>query len=383
MPVDQAYREDLINALQSYKNILKQISNGRKENIAQLKDAISKAHLSCLLHFNCSSILEDTNWYTGLGWIWPTGNSQLRDSLKSYINNQIAQDYDAKKGGNLNLQRHKEVLLKIIHDYEEAHISMSKERKKDFYDLQVIIQDLVHESNSDLKKALELRMDKMHTGWLFIQTGHSRLKNIIQKVNERNVPSPSNKIGSKPFWSIFSAFNSENHYDPSNEPLFQTALNALNQGTPLNKIVSSIPTQLLKTKMVETSLLHEAVRLKRVGSVSWLLEQGARVDCYDTYLNTPLHLAASYNLLQIAESLVAINCSVILNENKDGETPLDIAENLKFISLYKFLKTSIENAPSENIRQAYQRKYLVCEESQSDKINLQPMSLSQRSNTHH
>jgi ankyrin repeat protein len=71
--------------------------------------------------------------------------------------------------------------------------------------------------------------------------------------------------------------------------------------------------------------LIEAIIRKNIKGVRELLEEGINPNsCEDRARVTPLHFAAQNNALKIAKLLIAAGADIVA-ENKEGDTPLDIA----------------------------------------------------------
>lgn len=85
------------------------------------------------------------------------------------------------------------------------------------------------------------------------------------------------------------------------------------------------------------SILHKAVMMKDVAGVELLLRNSADPNQVGDMGYTPLHQAAFYNTLQIAEILIHFG-AVVDAKNDLGETPSDLAKEHKPQILYKFLK---------------------------------------------
>ena len=107
----------------------------------------------------------------------------------------------------------------------------------------------------------------------------------------------------------------------------------LNTGGPfLLDELSKYPDQIrpiIKTKdTTGNTLLMEAVKLKYLPVVKFLLEHGANIDATDNDGNTILHLAVKVPSLALIELLLLPQYKAdIFAKNKNGETSLDLAKN--------------------------------------------------------
>lgn len=84
------------------------------------------------------------------------------------------------------------------------------------------------------------------------------------------------------------------------------------------------------------SILHKAVMMKDVNGIKTLLNHSANPNHVGNMGDTPLHQAAFYNNLEIAEILIKSGAAVDIT-NEFGETPADLAKIHKSQTLFNFL----------------------------------------------
>ena len=87
--------------------------------------------------------------------------------------------------------------------------------------------------------------------------------------------------------------------------------------------------------------LHYAAQRNRVSSIKELLRCGVDISCKDHNQDTPLHWAVEAGSLEAAQYLIACQFSLLLDENIDSNTPLDLAKISGDKSIIKFLKRVI------------------------------------------
>ena len=120
----------------------------------------------------------------------------------------------------------------------------------------------------------------------------------------------------------------------------------------------------------EQSVLHVAVSYGNYEMTEWLLNNGVYVDPQNQNKNTPLHVAANGNIDL---------CTLLLTQgadpnciNKDGETPLSLAEKLTHVDVVELLLTyggdaaRIDFSRRKKIEtDSYRRMRESCENSKS------------------
>jgi ankyrin repeat protein len=84
------------------------------------------------------------------------------------------------------------------------------------------------------------------------------------------------------------------------------------------------------------SILHKAVMMKDVNGIKILLRNKANPNQAGNMGDTPLHQAAFYNNMEIAEILVGSGAALHI-KNEFGETPADLAKAHKSKTLFNFL----------------------------------------------
>jgi len=83
--------------------------------------------------------------------------------------------------------------------------------------------------------------------------------------------------------------------------------------------------------------LHVAVLKGNVPLATFLLSEGAEVNCKTKYGDTPLHFAAEGGELEMVRLLLSKGADAYM-ENDDGDTPLDIAKKHGYVEIEKMLK---------------------------------------------